>query len=280
MKSRKLASLVLTLGAVCLWGCVTGKPAEVSREPSPTGAVTEEEFQKLHTLKEEKAPPARGQRVEVAGTGAYLSLPEGAKAPLPAVLVVHEWWGLNEHIQHWADRLAAEGYAALAVDLYGGKVATTSEEALALVKQVDPQRALEVLKAAHALLEKDERVRATRTGVIGWCFGGTQALRLAMAEPELDAAVMYYGRPVEDAEQLKSIQAPLLAIFGTRDVSIPEERVEAFQQALDAAGVRYRVLRFEAEHAFANPSGKHYNTLAAAGAWQQAQLFLEHHLKR
>lgn len=270
---------VLTLGLLLL-GCVKGKPAEVLREPSPTGAVTEEAFQQLHTLKDEKAPPPRGQWVEVAGARAYLSLPEGAQAPLPGVLVIHEWWGLNEHIQHWTDRLAAEGYAALAVDLYGGKVATTREEAMGLLKQVDAQRGLEVVKAGHAFLEQDARVKAARTGVIGWCFGGGWALRTAMGVPELDAAVMYYGHPVTDPEQLKSIRAPLLGIFGTKDPSIPEATVDEFQQALDAAGVKHRVLRFEAEHAFANPSGKNYDARAASGAWQQAQLFLESHLKR
>ncbi|XXF77777.1 dienelactone hydrolase family protein [Myxococcaceae bacterium GXIMD 01537] len=272
---------LLSLGVVLLlWGCVTGRPAEVGREPSPTGAVTEEEFQKLHTLKDEQAPAGRGQFVEVAGARAYLSLPEGATTPVPGVLVIHEWWGLNSHVMHWADRLAAEGYAALAVDLYGGKVATTPEEALALLKQVDPARALEVVKAAHAFLEQDARVKAPRTGVIGWCFGGTWALRTAMAVPDLDAAVMYYGQPVLDPAELASIRAPLLAIFGTKDPSIPEEKVDAFQQALDAAGVKHRILRFEAEHAFANPSGKKYDARAASAAWQQVQIFLEHHLTR
>ncbi len=271
---------ILPLGVVLLgWGCVPGRPAEVASEPSPTGAVTEAEFQRLHTLKEEPAPPPRGQRVEVAGMQAYLSLPEGATGPVPAVLVVHEFWGLNGHIQHWADRLAAEGYAALAVDLYGGKVATTREEALALMKGVDPARALALLQAAHAFLETDARVRAPSTAVLGWCFGGHQALRTAMAVPGLDAAIVYYGQPVVDPEALRSIRAPLLAIFGSKDASIPEERVDAFQQALDEAGVRHRVLRFEAEHAFANPSGQRYDARAAAGAWQQVQVFLENHLK-
>lgn len=275
--TRRLLSLAAVL---LLWSCVTGKPREVRNEPSPTGAVTEEEFQKLHTLKDEKAPPAKGQWVEVAGARAYLSLPENAKAPLPGVLVIHEWWGLNEHIQHWADRLAAEGYAALALDLYGGKVATTSEEAMATMKKVDADRALEIVKAGHAFLEQDARVKAPRTGVIGWCFGGGWALRAAMALPDLDAAVMYYGHPVLDPEQLKTIKAPLLAIFGTKDPSIPEATVDAFQQALDDAGVPHRILRFEAAHAFANPSGKNYDARSASAAWQQAQLFLENHLKR
>lgn len=275
--TRRLLSLAAVL---LLWGCVTGKPREVSNEPSPTGAVTEEEFQKLHTLKDEKAPPAKGQWVEVAGARAYLSLPENAKAPLPGVLVIHEWWGLNEHIQHWADRLAAEGYAALALDLYNGKVATTSEEAMATMKTVDAARALEIVKAGHAFLEQDARVKAPRTGVIGWCFGGGWALRAAMALPDLDAAVMYYGHPIVDPERLATIKAPLLAIFGTKDPSIPEATVDAFQKALDDAGVPHRILRFEAEHAFANPSGKNYDARSASAAWQQVQLFLENHLKR
>ncbi len=277
--SRTLKVLTLAVGLL-LGACVKGRPAEVLREPSPSGAVTEEAFQKRHTLKDEKAPPPRGQWVEVAGARAYLSLPEGAPGSRPGVLVLHEWWGLNEHIQHWTDRLAAEGYAALALDLYGGKVATTPEEAMALRKQVDAQRALEVVKAGHALLEQDARVKAARTGVIGWCYGGGWALRTAMEVPELDAAVMYYGHPVTEPEQLRSIRAPLLAIFGTKDPSIPEATVDAFQQALDTAGVRYRVLRFEAEHAFANPSAKNYDARSASGAWQQAQLFLENHLTR
>ena len=281
MKYGSRTLTVLTLAVVLLGACVKGRPAEVLREPSASGAVTEEEFQKLHTLKDEKAPPARGEWVELAGGArAYLSLPEGARGPLPGVLVIHEWWGLNEHIQHWTDRLAAEGYAALALDLYGGKVATTREEATALRKQVDAERALEVVKAGHVFLMQDARVKAPRTGVIGWCFGGYWALRAAMAVPELDAAVMYYGHPVTDPEALRSIQAPLLGIFGTKDPSIPEATVDEFQQALDAAGVKHRVLRFEAEHAFANPSGKNYDARAASGAWQQAQLFLESHLKR
>lgn len=276
--SRALKALALT-GALLLGGCVTGKATEVRVEPSHTGAVTEEEFQKLHTLKREQAPPPRGEMVEVAGARAYLSLPEGAQGPLPAVLVIHEWWGLNEHIQHWTDRLAAEGYAALAVDLYGGEVATTPEEAMALLKQVDPARALEVLKAGLAFLEEDARVRAPRTGVIGWCFGGSWSLRTAMAVPELDAAVLYYGNPVTDPEQLASIRAPLLAVFGTKDPSIPESTVDAFEQALAEAGVTSRVLRFEAEHAFANPSAQYYDARAAAAAWQQVRAFLELHLK-
>jgi carboxymethylenebutenolidase len=242
--------------------------------------VSEAEFKAMHTLRPDAAPPRRGQEVEVAGVKMYLSLPEGAQAPLPALLVIHEWWGLNEHIQHWADRLAANGYAALAVDLYGGKVATSRDEAMTLVKSVDAERAREVLKAAHAFLQQDPRVRAERTGSIGWCFGGGWSLRAAMALPELDAAVIYYGNPVTDAQQLATIKASVLGIFGTKDASIPPEKVAELRQGLDAAGVRHRILEFDAEHAFANPSGGRYDERAAATAWQETAAFLEHQLKR
>jgi len=134
-------------------------------------------------------------------------LPEGATAPLPAVIVIHEWWGLNDHVRHWADRLAADGYAALAVDLYGGKVATTPDEAMAAMKSVDEAKAKakSMLAAAHRFLADDPRIDAKRRGVIGWCFGGAWSLQHAIAEADLDAAVIYYGRLSTEPAQLAKI---------------------------------------------------------------------------
>ncbi|HEX8439613.1 dienelactone hydrolase family protein, partial [Archangium sp.] len=243
--------------------------------------LTEKEFEGLHELKADAAPPRKGQMLEIAGARAYLSLPENARKPMPAVLVIHEWWGLNEHIMHWADRLAAQGYAALAVDLYGGKVATTPEEAMATMKAVDPRRSGDILRAAHQFLMTDIRVQSTHTGVIGWCFGGAWSLRAGMAIPELDAVVMYYGRPVTDVQELKSIKAPVLGIFGTKDESIPNDVVEEFDEALSDAGVPHRIQRYDAPHAFANPSAPgRYDAEAAAAAWDQVRGFLAEHLKQ
>lgn len=267
--------------ALMLGACATGKPAAVANMPSATGAVSEEEFKALHTLRTDAAPARKGQELELpGGAKAYLSLPQDAKGPVPGILVIHEWWGLNEHVQHWADRLAAEGYAALAVDLYGGKVAKNAEEALAFVKAVDPEQATKTLLAAHAFLKSDPRIQAPRTGSIGWCFGGGWSLRTAMAVPELSAAVVYYGHPVTDAQQLSPIKAQVLGVFGTKDKSIPPETVRAFEKALEDAGVRSRILEYDADHAFANPSGARYDERSAAAAWAETSAFLARTLKR
>ena len=266
----------------------TSAPTDTSTTQPPaqpdtagwTGIVDEASFKAMHTLRTDHAPAPRGTMVPLGSAKAYLSLPEGATAPLPAVVVVHEWWGLNEHIQHFADRLAADGYAALAVDLYGGRVATTPDEAMAAMKAVDPAAAQAVLDAAHRFLADDPRVAAQRRGVIGWCFGGAWALRQAIAHPDLDAAVIYYGRLETDPAQLAKIHAPLLGVFANADKSIPPEAVDAFVAALGQAGRAIELHRYDADHAFANPSGAHYDEAAAADAWSHVRRFLATHLRR
>lgn len=254
-------------------------PAPSAAAASPTGLLSEEAFKALHELRPDKAPPARGQMVELAGSQAYLSLPLGATAPMPGLVVIHEWWGLNEHIKHWADRLADDGYAALAVDLYGGKVATTRDDAMAAMKSVDEARGLEIVRAAHHFLSTDARISAPRTGSIGWCFGGAWSLKLALNEPELDAAVIYYGHLVTDPKALKAIRAPVLGIFANQDEGIPPQVVNEFDKALQEAGVEHEILRYDAQHAFANPSGARYDTKAAADAWEHVRKFLAAKLK-
>jgi carboxymethylenebutenolidase len=215
-------------------------PAISSAKPNPvSGALSEEEFKRLHELKGEAAPAARGVPFELAGgSKSYLSLPPGAKPPLPGLVVIHEWWGLNEHIKHYADRFAAEGYAALAVDLFGGQVATTPDQAMNLTKAVDAAVARDTLRAAYAALASDPRIKATRRGSIGWCFGGKWSLNLALAEPGLNAAVVYYGHIPTDPGALAPLKAPLLAIFGARDGSIPLETVKKFEAALKQNGAQ------------------------------------------
>ena len=256
-----------------------GEPA-AKPQAGWTGSVPEEQFKALHELRTDAAPALHGQMVDVAGGKAYLSLPANAKTPLPAVIVVHEWWGLNDHIKHWADRLAADGYAALAVDLYGGKTATTPEQAMEYMKGVDQKRATEVMLAADQFLAKDPRVQALKRGSIGWCFGGGQSLQLALAAPGLSACVMYYGSPVTDAAALTSLKAPLLGVFGNQDQAFPPALVDEFDKALTAAGVKHEILRYDAVHAFANPSNPKYDQKSAGDAWTHVQAFFAANLKK
>lgn len=244
-----------------------------------TGVLSEEAFKALHEHRDGNAPAPTGEMIELDGTGAYLSLPPGAKTPVPAVVVIHEWWGLNGHIKHWADRLAADGYAALAVDLYGTKVATTPDEAMALMKSVDNEAARKTLGAAHRFLAEDPRIAANKRGVIGWCFGGGWSLQHALSTPDLDAAVVYYGRLVDDPQALSSISAPVLGVFGNLDEGIPPASVDAFEGAMKEAGRPLKVLRFDAPHAFANPSSKRYREEAAASAWTEVRAFLAENLR-
>ena len=265
-----------------LWACnpkpkapTTSTTAEST--PATWGGLSEDEFKALHELTGEQAPTLRGEMIEVGGAAAYLSLPQDAE-PTGAVVVIHEWWGLNEHIKHWADRLAAAGYAAVAVDLYGGTVATTPDEAMAAMKKVDEQQAQSVLAAAHEFLAEDDRIEAEKRAVIGWCFGGAWSLKHALSVDDLDAAVIYYGRLVTDAETLKNIEAPVLGVFGNQDQGIPPETVDAFEAALEKAGVTHEIHRYDARHAFANPSSGRYDHASAEDAWKHVQAFLETHL--
>ncbi len=243
-----------------------------------TGVLTEEEFKALHQLKEGQAPPRRGTMVTVGGERAYLSLPQDRKPPMPAVILVHEWWGLNDNVMHFADRLAAEGYAALAVDLYGGQVAKDADTAMKLVKAVDPDRAFRTLDAAFAFLLEAPTVKATRRATMGWCFGGAWSLQYALVQPKLDAAVIYYGRLVTDPAKLKPLRAPVLGIFGNKDEGIPPASVDAFEAALREAGKAFEIRRYDAPHGFGNPSNPAYDERNAAAAWKEVAAFLEKHL--
>jgi carboxymethylenebutenolidase len=229
----------------------------------------------MHELRAEAPPAAQGMETQVGGARAYLSLPNGATAPVPGIIVIHEWWGLNDNIRHWSDRLASLGYAALAVDLYDGTVATTPDEAMAAMKKVETPEAKRILAAAVDFLKNDPRVKSPQEAVIGWCFGGGWSLETAMDQPELDAAIIYYGQLDTDPANLKKIKARLLGVFATQDKGIPVAEVDKFEAALKEAGVDATIKRYDADHAFANPSGPRYDQEDAAAAWQEVVDFLQ-----
>jgi carboxymethylenebutenolidase len=210
----------------------------------------------------------------------HFVFPSDMVDPLPAVIVVHEWWGLNDGVRAMADRLAAEGYIVLAVDLFGGKVAGDPTGARTLMLQVleNPEGANENIRQAYAFVR--DTAGAPRIGTLGWCFGGTWALNAALLFPEdLDAAVIYYGQVTDEVEKLAPLELPILALFGEDDRSIPIASVQSFKAALEEAGVTHEIEIYPGVgHAFANPSGNRYDAEVAEQAWQRSLAFLDQHL--
>ncbi len=164
----------------------------------------------------------------------FLVTPEG-KGPFPAVIVIHEWWGLDNWVKDQARALAKEGYVALAVDLYRGKVTDKQEEAHQLLSGMPQDRAMRDLKAAVTYLKSRKDVRGDRIGSIGWCMGGKFSLLLATEEPSLAAAVAYYGAPPTDEAAIARIKAPVLGNFGGEDKGPSPEQVKAFEAAMKKA---------------------------------------------
>jgi carboxymethylenebutenolidase len=210
----------------------------------------------------------------------YLATPAQGE-PTAGIIVIHEWWGLNDNVKSMARQLAGEGYAALAVDLYEGEVAVAREDAsrLARASGENPERGQLNLQQAWEYLKDD--VGVSKVGVIGWCFGGGWSLRAALMMGEgLDAAVIYYGRVVTDRDALKPLTAPLLGIFGALDQGIPVATVREFQATLDSLGKNSSIHIYEdADHAFANPSGTRYNEDAAEDAWGKTLTFFDQLLR-
>jgi carboxymethylenebutenolidase len=223
-------------------------------------------------------------------TTGYLVYPELAnntqqqqQEPMPAVIMIHEWLGLNEHIKNQADILAKEGYVVLAVDLYRGEVAADSNRAMELTSSVrnNSASAIDNLQSAVNYVKSLEMVDGSRIASLGWCFGGDWSLQLALnsSENPLAATIVYYGRPVTDTASLSSISWPILGIFGDQDQAIPVESVKQFTSALNASGVTNEIYLYEGVgHAFANPSGDNYASKETADAWQKTIGFLRTYL--
>jgi len=284
---RRSAALLALPVLALLAACAPGSHAALDADSAHVAAMAREHAGHTPVANASVAEPRREVSAEpvVYGTvdgkplRGYLARPSGARGDLPAIVVVHEWWGLNDNIRMMARRLAGEGYAVLAVDLYGGEVASTPEQARELVTASLQDRAAGV-RNLQAAVEFVRGRGARRVGVLGWCFGGGWSLQAALSMPEaVNAAVVYYGQPVTDRTELARLQAPLLGLFGERDRGIPVAQVRQMEAALGELGKAAEIVVYPgADHAFANPSGQAYDARAAQDAWRRTTAFFAEHL--
>jgi carboxymethylenebutenolidase len=214
-----------------------------------------------------------------AGTSAFVAWPAG-KNPAPVIVVVHEWWGLNGQIRSLARRLAQEGYIAIVPDLYHGRVADDPEYAHELSRGVDEDKAVVDLDAAARWVLSQPRGARQRLGVVGFCMGGRLSQLFALHNPQVRAAVMFYGLPVTDPVKLASLSAPLQGHFGAEDRGIGADQVDALRKGLAKAGKAGDVYVYAgAGHAFMNDSRPSYHPDAARQAWARMLQFFQKYLK-
>jgi carboxymethylenebutenolidase len=203
------------------------------------------------------------------------------QGPFPAIVVIHEWWGLNDWVKGQADKLSDQGYVTLAIDLYRGKVATTPDDAHEIMRGVPEDRAKRDLHAAVEFLKSRSDVKKDRIGSIGWCMGGGYSLDVALQEPTLKADVINYGHLATDPESIDKIHASILGIFGGQDHGIPVEDVKKFETMLKEKGKQVDIVIYpDAGHAFENPNNKTgYRADDAANAWKRTVDFFASTLK-
>jgi carboxymethylenebutenolidase len=213
-----------------------------------------------------------GNGKEIAG-----ALAKPAGKPAPVILLVHEWWGLNDQIKATVVDFARQGYFTLGVDLFNGRVATTPQEAQPLTQKVVPAEAIDTLSSWITWASNHQDTNR-RVGIVGWCFGGGWALNASVATP-VDATVIYYGKCDLPPDRLERLKGPVLGHFGTRDQYVTRAMVDRFEAAMKQVGKPYTVYWYDAEHAFANPTGDSFNRPDAQLAWQRTTEFFARTLK-
>lgn len=220
------------------------------------------------------------QNTTINGTPGYLARPAD-DGEYPSVILIHEWWGLNQNIRDMADILAGHGYAVFAVDLYDGSVASNSTYASELAGEVrnNPDEAVTKMSRATAGI-RELPYTTQQVASLGWCFGGGQSLQLSLSEADLNATVIYYGTLTTNRSTLQRIDGPVLGIFGSEDQVVGIENVREFNRTLAKLGVEKEIYVYEgASHAFANPSGESFRPEATKDAWSKTLRFLDEELR-
>jgi len=279
------AFVAVVLSSLLLYGCgsdQTGDSGRSQTEAAGTGPIGNNRGDiqvdaQEHEIISENMPYAEVGDELVYG---YFVAPADMFEPLPAVIMIHEWWGLDDNVRAKADRLAAAGYIVFAIDLFGGKTATTPSAARALMLSVveDPDSASEKLRSAYQFVS--ETAGAPAVATIGWRFGGTWALNTALLLPDdIAAVVIYYAQVTTDEAKLGSVSAPVLGLFAGDDASVNRDSVEAFRGALQRLRKDFDIHIYDGvRQGFANEDATNYDREAADDAWQRTLEFLQRHL--
>jgi dienelactone hydrolase len=263
---KKLSSLILLMSLLA--SCAHDKKKENSKKDSYSPIVTFQEEQTSFTSR--------------------VHLPKEFKDKIPLVVIVHEWWGLTPNMLEISQRLNAEGYATLPVDLFGnGKTVDNPTEAQALATPFyqNPSLGIARLTKYVEMAKKDPHVDASKVYVIGYCFGGTQALNLARSGADIKGVVSFHGGLTSTLPQLP-IKAKVLALNGLADPMVPAKDRQAFEKEMKALKADYKVVNYKgATHAFTNPNateiGKKYkipvayNKKADQASWKELLSFLK-----
>ena len=214
----------------------------------------------------------------------YLATPAGGADKAPGVVVLQEWWGLNDQIKGVADKLAGHGYRALVPDLYRGKLGLDAEEAGHLMNDLNFADA-----AGQDVAGAVKHLKATgssKVGVTGFCMGGALTLLSSVLVSDMDAGVAWYGYPPLEFIDASKIKAPLMAHWGIEDTAFPIDKVDTLEQKLTAAKVHYEFHRYQPKHAFANEEADskgldilHYDAALAEQAWQRTFAFFAQNLR-
>ncbi len=220
-------------------------------------------------------------KVNGDGTYAFVAQPDD-DARHPGVVLIQEWWGIEPHIRDLAQKLAAEGFVVAVPDLYHDKIATEPNDAQRMTMMIrgNVDRAAKEIIGALDTLKAMPNVEPKKLGLMGFCIGGFMAYVVASRYPDLGAVVAFYGAGYDPTpEEVAKINAPVLAIYGSKDQSIPPDQIKKIQQVFKAEGKNITVKIYDASHAFINPSHGMGNEKAAAEAWPLAVNFLKQHLR-
>jgi carboxymethylenebutenolidase len=269
-----MKSIYLTLLALCLLGSCTNSEDRSSSDKFKDMS-REDSFKKAHDAPlptSDSTLTGENLQLNIAGAApakAFFVRKEDSKNYL---LVFHEWWGLNTYVKMEAEKYYRElkDVNVIAVDLYDGKVATTPDEASKLTQETKEERIKQIIERVIAYCGSDAKI-----ATMGWCYGGGWSLQTAiMGGSKISGCAMYYGMPEDNVNELKKLKAPVLGVFGNKDDHITPELVNQFEQNMKKLDKKVDIRRYDAVHAFANPSNPNHDKTASEDAFRHTVSFL------